>query len=49
MQNRTFIPGSEWVYFKLYTGTKTADMILINELHKYIRKMVEDDIIDKWF
>lgn len=49
MRNRTFIPGSEWLYFKLYTGTKTADMILTNELYGYIRRMFENNIIDKWF
>ena len=49
MEKRTFIPGSEWVYFKLYTGAKTADMILINELYEYIKEMVDNDIIDKWF
>ena len=49
MENRIFIPGSEWVYFKLYTGTKTADMLLKNELYSYVREMMKNDIIDKWF
>jgi len=49
MENRTFIPGSEWIYFKLYTGTKTADAILKNELYGYIKEMFNEDIIDKWF
>ena len=49
MENRTFIPGSEWVYFKLYTGTKTADAILKNELYGYVSEMLKNDIIDKWF
>ena len=49
MVNRTFIPGSEWVYFKLYTGTKTADVILKNELYGYVRELLNNGIIDKWF
>jgi len=49
MVNRTFIPGSEWVYFKLYTGTKTADAILKNELYGYVTEMLKIGIIDKWF
>jgi thiopeptide-type bacteriocin biosynthesis protein len=49
MENRIFIPGSEWAYFKLYTGTKTADAILKNELLDYIRKMQKNNTIDKWF
>lgn len=49
MEYRTFIPGSEWVYFKLYTGTKTSDTILKNEIHKYIKEMMKNDFIDRWF
>ena len=49
MKNRTFIPGSEWVYFKIYTGTKTADVILKNELNGYIKDVMKNDYIDKWF
>ena len=49
MENSTFVPGSEWVYFKLYTGTKTADSILKNELYGYVKEMMKNDIISKWF
>lgn len=49
IEPRIFIPGSEWMYFKLYTGTKTAEEILNNELYDYIKKMIEMDIVDKWF
>ena len=49
MGNSMFIPGSEWVYFKIYTGIKTADTILKNELYGYVNEMLKNDIIDKWF
>ena len=49
MENRTFIPGSEWVYFKIYTGTKTADAILKKEIYRFIREMINNGTIDKWF
>lgn len=49
MNDRTFIPGSEWIYFKLYTGTKTADAILRNELYGFLWEIQKVDIIDKWF
>ena len=49
MKNRTFIPGSEWVFFKIYTGTKTADVILKNDIYEYVREMLGNNIIDKWF
>ena len=48
-ETKTFIPGSEWVYFKLYTGTKTADTILKNELYGFIQEMIKNKSIDKWF
>jgi len=47
--NRIFILGSEWVYFKIYTGAKTADALLKTELYGYVREMIKNDIIDKWF
>lgn len=47
MENRTFIPGSEWIYFKIYTGSKTADTILKNEVKNFI--VDKDDKGDKWF
>ena len=49
MENRMFIPGSEWVYFKIYTGTKTADAILKNDIFRYVREMLTSATIDKWF
>ena len=49
MENRMFIPGSEWVYFKIYTGTKTADSILKNELYDFVKEMMKYDLIDRWF
>ena len=49
MECKSFIPGSEWVYFKLYTGTKTADSILKNELYVFVTEMLQTNIIDKWF
>ncbi|MDC8098435.1 thiopeptide-type bacteriocin biosynthesis protein [Chryseobacterium rhizosphaerae] len=46
---RRFVPGSEWLYLKIYTGVKTADIILdeiIVPLTKYFR---ENNYISKWF
>ncbi|MEI7597136.1 MAG: thiopeptide-type bacteriocin biosynthesis protein [Bacteroidota bacterium] len=43
---RTFIPGSEWLYFKIYCGTKTADKILTES----ILPLIEDnDIFNSFF
>ncbi len=46
---RTFIPGSEWIYLKIYTGTKTADKILINDVYYIVNKLKKNDLIKKWF
>lgn len=46
---RTFIPGSEWIYLKIYTGTKTADKILINDVYYIVNKLKQNDLIKKWF
>ena len=46
---RTYIPGSEWVYFKIYTGVKTADWILCEKLFPIINKLTTLKIINKFF
>lgn len=46
---RTFIPGDNWIYFKLYTGYKTADTILSKTLPAIISQLNTVDILDKWF
>jgi thiopeptide-type bacteriocin biosynthesis protein len=50
MENiRTYIPGSEWLYFKIYTGIKTADMILMKNLYPLALELLENRVIDRWF
>lgn len=46
---RTFIPGSRWIYFKLYTGTKTSDKILGSNISSILRKLNNNGLIKKWF
>lgn len=46
---RTFITGSEWLYYKIYTGPKTADRILTEAIKPVSEKLLEDGIIDSWF
>lgn len=49
MAQRIFIPGSEWLYFKIYTGTKTADQILIRGIYPYVRNLYANNKIDRYF
>lgn len=46
---KTFIPGSKWVYYKVYCGANTADTILIRTLMPLCQRLQEESIIDKWF
>jgi len=49
MIKRKFIPGSEWLYLKIYTGIKTADIILEEIIDPIIKYFQEKKIISKWF
>lgn len=49
LNNRCFIPGSEWVYYKIYTGLKTSDNLLVNIIKPLTENLLERGIIDKWF
>jgi lantibiotic biosynthesis protein len=46
---RKFMPGSEWVYYKIYCGSKTADEILQNCIYPLSEKLLAASWIDKWF
>lgn len=46
---RAFIPGNKWLYFKLYTGYKTSDMILSKKIFVIINNLKRQNLIDKWF
>jgi len=46
---RTFILGDEWVYYKIYTGSKTSDLILSSIIKPVTQHLLSNGIIDKWF
>ena len=47
-EQRTFIPGDEWTYFKIYTGTKTANSILSTAVVPLIEDLKAKGFIKKW-
>ncbi|MDR5591105.1 thiopeptide-type bacteriocin biosynthesis protein [Christiangramia sp. SM2212] len=49
MGRRTFCIGEEWLYFKLYCGSVTADKILVEVIHPLIQKLIDNKIIEQWF
>jgi thiopeptide-type bacteriocin biosynthesis protein len=46
---RTFIPGDKWLYFKVYTGFKTADTILTDSIFPLSQYFIKENWIDHWF
>lgn len=49
MVKRTYIPGSEWLYIKIYMAQEQADAILVSHLYPLIKKMEKSKYIAKWF
>jgi lantibiotic biosynthesis protein len=46
---RSFLPGSEWLYAKLYLGTSTADAVLREVIGPMTREIQASGACDSWF
>lgn len=46
---RSFLPGSEWLYAKLYVGTSTADAVLRDVVGPLVRDVQASGAADSWF
>ena len=46
---RTFAPGSEWLFAKFYTGTATADRVLAEEVGRLAADAIAGGAADRWF
>jgi len=46
---RTFAPGSQWLYLKVYTGTTSADRILTGTVGPVVGQLRKIGVIDEWF
>lgn len=46
---RFFPVGSEWLYAKVYCGTKTGEKILTEVIHPLTNKLLSENVIDKFF
>jgi len=49
MMKRTYIPGDEWLYYKIYCGVKTADEVITQIVLPVSISLQEQNIINKWF
>ncbi|QTD36726.1 thiopeptide-type bacteriocin biosynthesis protein [Polaribacter batillariae] len=45
----TFVVGDKWLYYKIYCGVKTADIILLEVIKPLTEDLIAQKIIDKWF
>ena len=46
---RSFLPGSEWLYLKLYTGSATADRLLSRAVAPLVKTALGSGAADGWF
>ncbi|MCC8145537.1 MAG: thiopeptide-type bacteriocin biosynthesis protein [Bacteroidales bacterium] len=46
---RTFIPGTQWIYLKIYTGITSSDSIITTELFSIVSQLEKENTIRKWF
>lgn len=46
---RTFAPGSQWLYLKIYTGTASVDRILTDAIGPVIGQLRNIGALDAWF
>ncbi|TWF45684.1 thiopeptide-type bacteriocin biosynthesis protein [Chitinophaga polysaccharea] len=46
---RSFSPGSEWLYAKIYCGPKWMDRLLLRELMPLTTQLEEVGMVDRWF
>lgn len=49
MVKRTYIPGQEWLYLKVYCGFKTADDIVVKIILPISKQLTIEKKISKWF
>lgn len=48
-KQRSFPPGSEWLYVKWYSGPGIADRLLRRVVGPIARRCMESDMVDCWF
>ncbi len=46
---RTFVPGSEWYFIKIYCGSNTAERIIKEVIKPVTDRLEKERLVDKWF
>lgn len=44
-----FVPGSKWLYYKIYCGPGYANTILVKNVSPFIQQLLKEENISKWF
>lgn len=48
-QKQAFQPASEWLYYKLYTSTKSSDYLLSDKVSQLVKFLKKRGLISSWF
>ena len=46
---RTFFPGSEWLYVKIYSGANSIDKILSTTIHTFTEEAISSNLFEHFF
>lgn len=46
---RSFMPGSEWVYIKIYCSSTSSNKILTNQVYRITTHLANNNKLKKWF
>lgn len=46
---RTYILGDEWLYYKIYCGARTSDVLLTETIKPLTDNLLKEKLIDSWF
>ena len=46
---RNFLPGSQWLYYKIYCGTQVADYLITQAVFPLVQILFAQDTISQWF
>jgi thiopeptide-type bacteriocin biosynthesis protein len=49
IQKKSFYPGGEWVYFKIYCDANYSDIILKKINNQILKKLEKNELINQWF
>ncbi|MBL0741059.1 lantibiotic dehydratase [Chryseolinea lacunae] len=46
---RHFVPGSDWLYVKVFCGFKFAETVLLDIVGPIVEELLKEKVIDRWF